>query len=35
MIDVVVLIAVALLALMPLLFGYDSRDGRDSQPHRR
>jgi hypothetical protein len=35
MIEVAVLIAVVLLVLMPVLFGYDSRDGRDSQPHQR
>jgi len=34
MTDVIVVIAVAALLVIPVLFGLDSRDGRDWQPRR-
>jgi hypothetical protein len=34
MVDAVVAVAFAALILIPVLFGLDSRDGRDWQPRR-
>jgi len=35
MIDVIVVLGVLMLLVLPVLFGYDSRDGRDWLPHDR
>lgn len=35
MTDLIVVLGVVVLVLLPVLFGYDSRDGRDWQPHDR
>jgi hypothetical protein len=32
MIEAIVVVGMAALLVIPVLFGFDSRDGRDSQP---